>query len=123
MSFKQSRNEKHKQDLYLRLLEWYKIWKQNCTFTFLATPPENAAYVQTNNNINDNNSNNNSNNFLNNNEFLQYLDWKDAKKLQSIISLKIIMYKSSLSNKKIPVHIIITIISRGNHTTLSAIWN
>ena len=43
-------------------------------------------------------ANNNNNNFidqlLNNNEFLQYMDKKDAKKLQSIICLKFIMYKN-----------------------------
>ena len=42
----------------------------------------------------------NINNDNNNNEFLQYMDKKDAKKLQSIICLKIIMYKKSFSNKK-----------------------
>ena len=49
-------------------------------------------------------ANNNNNNFidqlLNNNEFLQYMDKKDAKKLQSIICLKFIMYKNSFLNKK-----------------------
>ena len=51
-----------------------------------------------------NNNYNNNNNFidqlLNNNEFLQYMDKKDAKKLQSIICLKFIMYKNSFLNKK-----------------------
>ena len=37
------------------------------------------AILRHNNNKNNNNKNNNNNNFLNNNEFLQYMDKKDAK--------------------------------------------
>ena len=75
-----------------------KIRKTLTTFYFMFYHAD-IRRIEANNN-NYNNNNNFIDQLLNNNEFLQYMDKKDAKKLQSIICLKFIMYKNSFLNKK-----------------------